>query len=240
MIMRKVIVLDKERCDGCGFCIPNCAEGALKVVDGKLQIMEELCDGLGACVGACPKGALQVIERGTSDFDVETDASYIRELRKTNPEKATKHLEHLEKVSFSAPSAMKHSENQEEKSNLSQWPIKLELVPPKAPFLKQSNLLVVADCVPFAYKSFHQELLNGRKIVIGCPKFGPIKLYLQKLVEILGSADVKTLEVVRMEVPCCGALTQIAGKAVEISKKDTQVKETIIGIKGKKLVSTSA
>ena len=240
MVMRKVIVLDRERCDGCGFCIPNCAEGALKVVDGKLQIIEGLCDGLGACVGTCPKGALQVIERDTPNFDVETDESYIEKLGKTNPEKATKHLEHLEKVGFSAPSAVNHSENQEEKSNLSQWPIKLELVPSRAPFLKQSNLLVVADCVPFAYRSFHQELLNGRKIVIGCPKFGPIKLYLQKLVEILGSADLRSLEVVRMEVPCCGALTQIAGKAVEISKKDTQVKETIIGIKGKKLVSTSA
>ena len=155
--MRKVIVLDKERCDGCGFCIPNCAEGALKVVDGKLQIIEELCDGLGACVGTCPKGALQVIERDTPDFDVETDVSYIRELGKTKPEKATKHLEHLEKVGFSAPSVMKHSENHEEKSNLSQWPIKLELVPPRAPFLNKSNLLVVADCVPFAYRSFHQE-----------------------------------------------------------------------------------
>jgi len=226
MVMRKVILLDKERCDGCGFCIPNCEEGALKVVDGKLQIIEELCDGLGACVGTCPKGALQVIERDTPNLGVETDASYIRELGKTNPEKATK-------VGFSAQSVMKHSEYQEEKSDLSQWPIKLELVPARAPFLKQSNLLVVADCVPFAYKSFHRELLNGRKIVIGCPKFGPIKLYLQKLVEILGSADLRSLEVVRMEVPCCGALTQIAGKAVEISKKDTQMKETIISIKGK-------
>lgn len=239
MVERKIIVVEQEKCDGCGQCLPNCPEGALKIVNGKLQITEGLCDGLGACVGTCPKGALQVVEKETETFNLQAALTNIKKLERFKPKKAKEQIEHLKKGGFNVDSTLKQLETHDQ-STLSQWPIKLELVNPNAPFLKGSELLVVADCVPFANRNFHQDFLLGKKIVTGCPKFGNINLYLQKLSEILKNSEPKRLEVIRMEVPCCGGLKYIAEEAVKDSGADTRIKveESIIGINGRRLVNT--
>ena len=132
---RKVILVDEEKCDGCGVCIPNCPEGALKIVDGKLHITEGLCDGLGACIGTCPKEALRVVEKEAEEFNLTDAVRHIKNLEKIDAKKAREHLEHLEKGGFNVSEALKHLK-QQSKSALSQWPVKLELVGSSAPFFK--------------------------------------------------------------------------------------------------------
>ena len=220
MVKRSIITVDVERCDGCGACVPSCPEGALKIINGKLHVLEGLCDGLGACLGACPKGALTIEQKETEEF---------------NP--------NLYKVNLNEPGwdetkladARRSNANIKDRPTLSQWPIKLELVNPHAPFFKDSNLLVAADCAPIACRDFHRQFLSGRKIVTGCPKFGDVNLYLQKLTEILKSSRPKTLKVVRMEVPCCGGLKYIAERAAKSLEQNASpsLEEAIINIDGK-------
>ncbi len=232
MVVRKVITVKEEKCDGCGMCIPNCPEGAMKIVNGKLVITDGLCDGLGACVGACPKGALQIAEKDTYEFNDEIATKNIKASKRLDDEITR---QHLEKDSIRIGSLK--DERLKAKSSLSQWPVKFELVPPTAPFLNSSKLLVTADCVPFAYRDFHKDFLEGKKIFTGCPKFGNVELYLQKLIETLKKKDIKSLEVLRMEVPCCSGLTHIAEEAVKSSGKNIGIKEIIISIDGKILAA---
>jgi ferredoxin len=224
MIYREIVEIDENLCNGCGDCLPNCAEGALQIVDGKAKLVkEEYCDGLGACLGHCPQDAIKIIKREAEPFSEEA----VNEFLKNKEADA----------SFSCE-ACHSSESEtmgisEAESNLSQWPIQLNLVPTKAGFFDGKELLVVADCVPAAYPRMHGELLKNRSIVMGCPKLDNTQMYINKLSEILRSNNIPSVTVARMEVPCCGGLSYILEKAIEASGKEIPVNTKVISIQGK-------
>ena len=249
---RKIIKIDEERCDGCGLCIPSCPEGALQIINGKAKLVKEsFCDGLGACLGECPQGALVVEEKEVEGYDEEGVIAHIKE---KSPELLEQHLKHLQAHAHelpehhshagisSCPSAqMLHWEKQEEvepgartSSELRQWPIQLQLVPPYAPYFQNADLVLVADCVPFAYGGFHSDFLKGKAIAIGCPKLDDAGSYVSKVAQILESSDVKSVRVVHMEVPCCSGLVHIAQEAISKSGKDIPFEATEIGIRGER------
>ncbi len=223
-VVRKIIKIDEEKCDGCGQCIPACPEGALKIIDGKARLVSEsYCDGLGACVGMCPKGALIIEEREADPFDEEAVKAIMGEHDHAH-EPIQWEAEHRQvKVEGWIPSA------------LTNWPVKLELVNPKAPFFKNADLLVVADCVAYAYGNFHNEMIPNRVVVIGCPKFGHPGIYENKLTEIFSLMDMRSVHVVNMEVPCCFGLHHIVKRAMERSGREIPLKKIVISIKGEKL-----
>ena len=250
-LQRKTIKIDEEKCDGCGLCIPSCPEGALQIVDGKAKLVKEsFCDGLGACLGECPRGALAIEEKEVEEYDEEGVIAHIKE---KSPELLEKHLKHLKEHAHelpeyhshagisSCPSArMLHWEKEEEtveqraniSSELRQWPIQLHLVPPHAPYFQNADLVLVADCVPFAYANFHSDFLKGKTIAIGCPKLDDVDAYVSKVTQILESSDIKSVKVVHMEVPCCYGLVHIAREALSKSGKDIPFETVMIGIKG--------
>jgi NAD-dependent dihydropyrimidine dehydrogenase PreA subunit len=231
MVVRKIVQIDEELCNGCGQCIPNCAEGALQIIDGKAKIVKDMyCDGLGACLGHCPQGALTVIERAADPFDEEAVHAYLAGHETHNPEQET--------LACGCPSSL--VQNLEPStpvpslggSDLRQWPVQLNLVPLEAPFFDDADLLVMADCVPVAYPNLHASLLPGRTVVIGCPKFDDAGGYAEKLREILKRNDVRSITIAHMEVPCCSGLNWIVGKAVEASGKDVPVRRHVITVRG--------
>ncbi|UCD22057.1 MAG: 4Fe-4S binding protein [Chloroflexota bacterium] len=247
---RKIIKIDEEKCDGCGLCIPSCPEGALQIIDGKAKLVKEsFCDGLGACLGECPQGALVVEEKEVDEYDEEGVIAHIKE---KSPELLEQHLKHLQAHAHelpehhshagisSCPSArVLHWEKQGEvesgariNSELRQWPIQLHLVPPNAPYFQNSDLVLVADCVPFAYANFHCDFLKGNAIAIGCPKLDDADAYVSKIAQILENSNVRSIKVVHMEVPCCSGLVHIAREALSKSGRDIPLETIEIGIKG--------
>ncbi len=224
MINREIVEIDENLCNGCGECIPNCAEGALQIVEGKAKLVkDEYCDGLGACLGHCPQNAVKIIKREAEPFSEEAVEEFLRE-KQAEPTLSceTCQIPELDKVPEVEPA-------------LSQWPIQLNLVPTKAGFFDGKELLVVADCVPAAFQNFHSEFLRDRSIVMGCPKLDNAQMYVDKLAQILISNDISSVTVARMEVPCCGGLSYILEKAVEASGKQISLKTKIISIQGKPL-----
>jgi len=229
---RKIVKIDEEKCDGCGTCVPACVEGALQIINGKAKLISEIyCDGLGACIGECPQGAITIEEREATGFDDEA-------VRRHLEEKVTEELpcgcSSATVVQFAAPeSAGPVSEDAIPcQSMLGHWPVQLTLVPPTAPFLKGADLLLVADCVPFAYAGFHQRFLRDRALVVACPKLDDFRAHQEKLTQLLRQAAVKSLTVVHMEVPCCSGLVHMAKQAMQLSGKNIPFREVTIGIKG--------
>jgi NAD-dependent dihydropyrimidine dehydrogenase PreA subunit len=239
-VMRKIIEIDDELCNGCGECIPSCAEGALEIVDGKARmIAEKYCDGLGACLGDCPQGALRVIEREADDFDEEA----VEELLKKNKAEA-------KPVAGGCPSAKLQvfggqtpcqTANQPlgssgaGQSALAHWPVQIRLIPPTASFLQNADLLVAADCTAVAYPDFHRDFLQGKAVMMGCPKFDDQAGYIQKFKEVFETADLKSITLLIMEVPCCGTMRGIIGEALKQSGKKIEVKEAVISVNGELL-----
>ncbi len=212
MIKRKIVNINENLCNGCGNCIPKCAEGALQIVSGKAKIIKEVyCDGLGACLGQCPQGAITIIERAAEPFDENEVHEHLK--NKTNTTLPT--------------SAQANFTSQKP-----QWPIKLNLVPTKAPFFENADLLLAADCAPVALKNFHDTLMPGKRVIIGCPKFDDARAYAQKLTEILKQNNIASVTVAHMEVPCCVGLKWAVNKALELSGKQIPVKEYEIKIGG--------
>ncbi|MFC1809711.1 ATP-binding protein [Candidatus Omnitrophota bacterium] len=239
-IKRKIVHIDEDKCNGCGLCIPNCAEGALKIVDGKAKIVSDvLCDGLGACLGHCPEDAITIIERESDEFD---EAAVEKHLESSHnaPKESIPHesvpsgcpgaqlKQFQKKASVAAPTPAGPSE-------LTQWPIQLGLVPPMAPFLKGADVVVVADCVPAAYPNFHQGILKNKKMVMGCPKFDDTESYVQKIAQMIQIAELKSIAVAIMEVPCCSMLSRVVQEAIKMSKKELPFEEIIIGLQGERL-----
>lgn len=251
-VLRKTIKIDEEKCDGCGLCIPSCPEGALQIIDGKAKLVKEsFCDGLGACLGDCPQGALTIEEKEVEEYDEEGVITHIKE---KSPELLEKHLTHLKEHAHELPKYHSHpkitscpsaqmlhwekkegevEEKVEVSSELRQWPIQIHLVPPSAPYFQNADLILVADCVPFACANFHQDFLKGKAIAIGCPKLDDVDAYVEKITQILKTANPKSLKVVHMEVPCCFGLLHIAQEAINKSGKDIGFDSVIIGINGK-------
>jgi ferredoxin len=214
---REIITIDKEKCDGCGVCIPACAEGALQIVDGKARLVKEsYCDGLGACLNECPQGAITLEEREAEPFSLPCGCpSTTEQSWETQGDKK----------SIKAPSLLSH------------WPVKLRLVTAGAPYFRGEELVVAADCAPFAYGSFHQDFLDERAVVIGCPKFDDLEFYQEKLTEILRNSGIKKVIVVRMEVPCCSGWLTVVRNAVSSSGKKIAIEEKVIGIQGELMAS---
>jgi len=199
VVKREIIEIDEELCNGCGQCIPNCAEGALKIIDGKARVVDDVyCDGLGACLGHCPQGALRVVERDAPEFDEEAVHEYLKTLEREQPVSCTT-------VASLTPTHEPSPENKQG-SALRQWPVQLNLVPIKAPFWNNADLLLMADCVAVAQPELHSKLIDGRSIMVGCPKFDNGQHYVDKLTEILKQNSVRSLTVATMEVPCCSGL----------------------------------
>ncbi|RLI45237.1 4Fe-4S ferredoxin [Candidatus Bathyarchaeota archaeon] len=242
MVLRSIIKIDEEKCTGCGLCVPACAEGAIQIIDGKAKLVsEKYCDGLGACLGECPVGAITIEEREAEEFDEEAVKEHLK-VEQTAP--AIHHAHHTQ---HSCPSAkvMHFERNPTEKetvtttekreSMLSQWPVQLTLLPPTAPFFENADLLIAADCVPFAYANFHSDFLRDKILVIGCPKLDNAEFYKEKLTEIFKQSNIKNVTVVNMEVPCCFGLYRLVKEALDSSEKNIPLKKEIISIKGDKL-----
>ena len=214
MTKRNIIKINEDKCNGCGECVLSCAEGAIRIVNGKAKLIsEKYCDGLGACLGECPMGAITIEERNAEEFSENLVEEHLAEIK-------------ADAVPW------KHEHNQ--KSELSNWPVKLNLVNPQAPYFKDADLVVAADCVPAAFGNFHNDFLKQKTLVIGCPKFDDIQYYTRKLTEIFKNSGVKSITIARMEVPCCAGLTRLVERALEASGKNIPLSENIITIKGEK------
>jgi len=232
--IRKIVRIDEEKCNGCGMCVPACAEGALQIINGKAKLTNDVyCDGLGACLGECPQGAITIEERAADKFDEEATKLHLEKESHTAetlpcgcPSTAVRQLERHETIDTAT------EEVTGQRSMLSHWPVQLTLVPPAAPFLQGADLLLVADCVPFAYSRFHQDFIKDHALLVACPKLDDFQSHLKKLTDILSSSSVKSLTVVHMEVPCCSGLVHLAKQAMKLAGKDIPFEEVTVGIKG--------
>jgi NAD-dependent dihydropyrimidine dehydrogenase PreA subunit len=254
---RKIVHIDEKLCNGCGLCVHNCAEGAIQVIDGKARLVaENLCDGLGACLGECPEGAIRIEEREADAFDEQAVEVRLKEIGQ--PPAPTGHHHqggHHEHHGHHAPHGHHHGHHGggcpssrviaherpaaapgpagEVPSELAHWPVKLQLVPPTAPFFRGKELVVAADCAAIAHGDFHRRFLKGAAVVIQCPKFGDQEFVVPKLAGIIAEGGITGIAIARMEVPCCGGLSWAVQKAVQASgRKDLPVREVVVGVKG--------
>ena len=231
---RSIIEINEELCNGCGECVPACAEGAIQIVDGKAKLVKDLfCDGLGACLRECPKGALTVEEREAEEFDEKAVEEHLSSREKEDSP-------HGIPMAHGCPSAKLQTfvpkpsgeEPAAQASALSHWPVQIRLVPPTAPFLKGANLLVAADCAPVAYPNFHRDFLRGKAVMVGCPKFDDVQGYVDKFADIFRSANIKSVTVLDMEVPCCSALPKIVKRGMQLAGKSVPLEEVVISARG--------
>lgn len=236
-MLREIVKIDEEKCNGCGLCVPACAEGAIRIVDGKARLLaDNLCDGLGACLGHCPQDAILIEKRAADGFDEEAVEEHLKSAGRaaaTHPGPAHGGCPSARLMSFERPSAPAE-EIPARTSELRQWPVQMQLVPPTAPFLRDADLLLAADCVPFAYADFHRDFLPGKALLIGCPKLDDGQAYLQKLTAMLSQNTIRRLTVLHMEVPCCSGLIVLARQAIAASGKDIPLETVRIGIQGER------
>ena len=230
---RKIVKIDEEKCNGCGACIISCAEGALKIIDGKARLISETyCDGLGACLGKCPQDAITVEERVAGEFDEAAVARHLESKEvevKAPADCPSSGVRQFEKSAGAAEPAAGAA------SRLAHWPVQLTLVTPAAPFLKGADLVLVADCVPLAYAGFHRDFLGeNTAVVVACPKFDDFQAHQQKLNDILKQSGIKSLTVLHMEVPCCAGLVYMARQAILASGNAVPLRDITITVKGER------
>jgi len=224
---RDILRIDEDLCNGCGLCVPNCHEGALQVIDGKVRLVNELmCDGLGACIGYCPEGAITI------------------ETREAEPYNETKVMDQMKNggcpgsraVVIERPQDENRTLSADQPSELRQWPVQMHLLNPNAPYLRGADLLLAADCVAFSMGNFHNRYLKGRSLAIACPKLDHgTEIYIEKLTAMVDIAKVNTITVMMMEVPCCGGLLQMVKNALSNTSRKVPVKQTIISLSGEVL-----
>jgi len=246
-ILRKIIKIDEELCNGCGQCVTDCAEGSLRIIDGKARLVSDnLCDGLGACLGSCPTGALQIIEREAEDFSEEAVHAFLASQKNQTEQKAapqtaarpsgcpSAQLQSFAPLSncqsANAPTSMGGAA-----SALSHWPVQIRLVPPSAPFLQNADLLVAADCAAVSAPNFHADFLTGKVVMMGCPKFDDAKSYVQRFAEIITNCNLKSLTILIMEVPCCSSMIGIIKEAIELAGKSVPVEQITLSKQGEVL-----
>ncbi|TFG90228.1 MAG: 4Fe-4S ferredoxin [Syntrophobacterales bacterium] len=234
--VRNIIEIDDELCNGCGQCVLGCAEGALQIIYGKARVVSDVyCDGLGACIGECPTGALKIIEREAAPFDEKAVGKHLAE-------------EKLSVLPCGCPStniqtfgttpscqeANKPADIVERggESSLTHWPVQIRLVPASAPFLKDADLLVLADCTAVAFPTLHRDLLKGKVVMMGCPKFDDVQDYIEKFADIFRTAGIKSVTTVVMEVPCCSGLPMIVKKGMEAANRDVPMEEVVLSTRG--------
>lgn len=243
---RKIIKIDEEKCTGCGLCVTGCAEGAIKIIDGKAKLVSDVfCDGLGACIGECPEGALTIEEREANPFDEKLvheamsrskkEASSPRQMLNVMPPAGgggcpgSAHAVFDRKAHPVAPKTQADAQP----SELTHWPIQLHLVNPAAEFFRGKDVVLAADCVAFALGDFHDRFLKGKSLAIGCPKLDEGQdEYVEKIRRLADEAKINTLSVVMMQVPCCRGLMQIAQAGLQKAKRKVPLKAVVIGIQG--------
>lgn len=251
MMKRSIIRIDENLCNGCGLCVPACAEGAIQIINGKARLIaDNLCDGLGACLGECPRGALIIEEREADAFDEKAVEAHLK--KQSGCDCAGGHGHHHgehpeartqeEPLGCGCPGTYSRSLAKKEpvasfsdagsESELSHWPVQLKLINPKATFLKNADLLVAADCVPFSYPDFHRRLLRGRVVAVGCPKLDDVMPYVEKLAEIIRHNDLRSITVAHMEVPCCTGMVRVVQEAVKRSGVTVPVESIKISLDG--------
>ncbi len=237
-MIRKIVQIDQEKCDGCGLCVPSCAEGAIRIVGGKAQIAaDNLCDGLGACLGDCPRDAITIIERDAELFDEAAVEKHLHQQSLPSaaqpvaqPAAAHGGCPGSRAMSFTPAPAEDAAAAQP--SQLAQWPVQLMLVPAAAPYFQDAELLITADCVPFAYADYHRDFLAGKAVVVACPKLDDAGAYTEKLTQLFRASSLKGITVLRMEVPCCGGIVAAARQALAACGKEIPFREVVIGIRG--------
>ena len=232
-MIRRIIHINEDKCNGCGACAQACHEGAIGMVDGKAKLLrDDYCDGLGDCLPACPTGAITFEEREAAAYDQQA----VLERQKQSgghsgcPGSRSMLLHHQETAPAPAPAAVPSGSSQ-----LGQWPCQIKLVPVNAPYFNGADLLIAADCTAYAYANLHQEMMRGRITLIGCPKLDSVD-YSEKLTQILQNNNIQSVSVVRMEVPCCGGLEAAVKKALKASGKLIPWQVITISVDGKILL----
>ena len=226
---RKIIKIDEEKCNGCGLCAQACHEGAIDMVDGKAKLLrEDYCDGLGDCLPACPTGAITFEEREAAAYDAAAVEAAKQEKKQAPlpcgcPGSRSRAL--------TPPPAVPHTAQTPAASELRQWPVQIKLVPVKAPYFDGAKLLIAADCTAYAFASFHQKFVRGHVVLVGCPKLDSVD-YSEKLTEILKNNNIRSVSVVRMEVPCCGGITAAVQRALAQCGKQLPWHVTTISVQG--------
>ena len=217
-MIRKIIQIDQERCNGCGACAKACHEGAIEIINGKAELVREhFCDGLGDCLPECPTGAISFEEREAPAYDEKA----VKEAQKNQA--APKHMgcpgaKSMQIQRPAEPGTGTPAPNPEQMSALRNWPVQIKLAPVSAPYFNGAKLLIAADCTAYAYASFHQDFIRNKLTLIGCPKLDQVD-YSEKLTAIIQGNDIQSVTIVRMEVPCCGGLEMAAKKALQNSGK---------------------
>lgn len=237
---RKIVKIHEERCNGCGLCVRACHEGAIELVEGKARLIsDQYCDGLGDCLPACPTGAIEIIERVAAPYDEEA----VKELlsKKTGeqnrgelpcgcPGSMARTIARGQGVETKPAQTLPQAE--QVKSELRQWPVQLHLVNPGAPYLQGAHLLIAADCTAYAYGNFHRDFIKNRVTLIGCPKLDDLEAYREKLLAILSNNQVRSITVVRMEVPCCRGIVSLVKEAMLKTETIVPYSEVVVGIDG--------
>lgn len=226
-MIRKIIQIDHHKCNGCGACAAACHEGAIAMVEGKAQLMrDDYCDGLGDCLPACPTGAISFVVREAAAYDeaavLAAKAKKAETLPCGCPGTAAKAIHRQQAPAACAP----------QQSQLRQWPVQIKLAPVNAPWFDGADVLVAADCTAYAYGNFHQEFIRGRVTLVGCPKLDSVD-YAEKLTEILKVNDIRSVTVVRMEVPCCGGIENAVKRALEHSGRTIPCQVVTISTDGR-------
>lgn len=230
-MIRKIIEINEEKCNGCGACVTACHEGAIGMVNGKAKLLrDDYCDGLGDCLPTCPTGAITFVEREAAAYDEQKVMENKREKLKTLntkmpcgcPGTQSRKLEQTTESTSAMPQI----------SRLSQWPVQIKLVPTNAPYFDGAKLLIAADCTAYAYANFHEKFIKGRITLVGCPKLDSVD-YSEKLTEIIRNNDIKSVTVVRMEVPCCGGIEHAAKTAIRNSGKFIPWQVVTISVDGR-------
>lgn len=229
-MVRRIIHIDEERCNGCGACAAACHEGAIGMTDGKARLLrDDYCDGLGDCLPECPTGAISFVEREAAAYD---EAAVLAGKEKRTKEQGAKEQRAADGQASLQPEA--GAGGYKVQSRLTQWPVQIKLAPIRAPYFEGAKLLIAADCTAYAYGSFHQDFIHGKIVLIGCPKLDAVD-YREKLTQIIRENDIKSVAVIRMEVPCCGGLEMAVKKALQGSGRDIPCQVVTISIDGKKL-----
>lgn len=259
MMKRKIVHIHEELCNGCQLCVQACHEAAIQMVDGKAKLLsDKYCDGLGDCLPACPTGAIEIIERDAVAYDEEAVNVLLKSLgRAPLQSAATQVVTHEEKAPAAAPmgfgggcpgsqarklaeqanaatSTKNDDTNGVRPSQLRQWPIQINLINPAADYLENADILIAADCTAFAYGDFHKDFMKGKVTMIGCPKLDDNQFYAQKLTNIFTNANIRSVTVARMEVPCCGGIVASAQHALAACGKQIPYSEHIIGVGGER------
>lgn len=246
MATRSIVKIDEEKCNGCGVCVPACAEGAIQIIDGKAKLIaDNLCDGLGACLGDCPEDAITIEERDADEFD---EVAVEKHMKKRDPI-VSKPAVTAHGHGGGCPGSRMMSFNDAPKestasdsgvgtigSELRQWPIQMHLVSPMAPYFQGADVLLAADCVAFSIGDFHRDYLKGKALAVACPKLDDgQETYLNKLVAMIDQAEINTLTVMIMEVPCCTGLVSLAREASTRAERKVPIKKIVVSLKGEQL-----